>query len=115
MNSKSGRREKDIRAAFTALMPLAPFADAEPIRRRAGRRSMADLPAETAVWLAAVAHVRHMHTDYDALLDEGYDRDSARHFVLAPLNAKLTEWRASRYVSAEEDFPPDDETGDDQD
>lgn len=103
------KREKDIKAALTALMPLAPFADAEPIRRRAGRTAFGNLPAETAVWLSAVAHVRHVHTDYDALLDEGYDRESARHFVIAPINAKLTEWRASRYVSGEEEFPADED------
>ena len=65
---------------------------------------MKSLPAETAVWLCAIAHVRHVHTDYDALLDEGYERDAARHFVLEPINAHLTGWRASRYLSDEDDM-----------
>jgi hypothetical protein len=55
------------------------------------------------VWLATVAHVRHTHTDYDALRDDGYDKDSARFFVLDAINAKLTEWRATRLLSPEDD------------
>ena len=50
-----------------------------------------------------MTHVRHEHSDYDALLDEGYDRDSARHFVVDQMNAVLTTWRATRLVEADED------------
>jgi hypothetical protein len=102
MNAK---REKDIKSAFTALMPLAPFVDADPIRERAARAALRDLHPETAVWLAAVAHIRHRYTDYDALLDEGYDRDSARHFVIDAINAKLTQWRSGRFLDDEDDWP----------
>ena len=37
--------------------------------------------AGTAAWLSLVAYVRHTFTDYDELLREGYDQESARHFV----------------------------------
>jgi hypothetical protein len=104
----ASKRQKDIRDALTALMPLAPFADAEPIRERAARTDMRALHPETAVWLSAVAHVRHRHTDYDALLAEGYDRDSARHFVTDAINATLTQWRSGRYVTDEDDWPAED-------
>jgi hypothetical protein len=107
MNAK---RLKDIRTAFTVLMPLAPFADADPIRERASSAAFAELHPETAVWLAAVAHIRHRFTDYDSLLAEGYDRESARHFVIDDINAKLTEWRSGRYVTAEDDVEGDGET-----
>lgn len=63
---------------------------------------MKTLPPSTAVWLATVAHVRHTHTDYDVLRDDGYDKDSARFFVLDAINAKLTEWRATRLLSPED-------------
>ncbi|NJR13607.1 MAG: DUF2293 domain-containing protein [Phyllobacteriaceae bacterium] len=97
-------------------MPLAPFLDADPIRMRAARSAFLELHPETAVWLAAIAHIRHVHTDYDALLAEGYDHESARHFVIDDINAKLTEWRASRYLSAEEDISAvDSESGDEAD
>jgi hypothetical protein len=105
----NGKRARDIREAFTALMPLAPLADAEPIRSRASRASMRDLPAESAVWLAAVAHIRHVHTDYDALLADGYERDAARFFVTDDINAVLTAWRATRYVTLDEEWPAGDD------
>ena len=51
---------------------------------------------ETAAWLSLVAYVRHVFTDYDELLTQGYDRDSARYFVIDGMTAKLTEWGVRR-------------------
>src|SRR5262249_60418275 len=48
---------------------------------------------ETAAWLSLVAYVRHMFTDYDELLREGYDQDSARFFVGGAIAANLDRWR----------------------
>jgi hypothetical protein len=56
---------------------------------------------ETAAWLSLVAYVRHVMTDYDALLADGYDVDSARFFVLDGINAVLEEWGARRRVVEE--------------
>lgn len=111
----STKRQKEIAKAVTLLIPGAPYIDAEAIRTLAAKRQYKLLPASTSVWLAAVAHIRHVHTDYDALLDEGYDLDSARHFVLEPINEKLTEWRAARFLTpdegAEEAFVEEAENG----
>ena len=96
-------RQIAIGKALTALLPLAPYSDAEKIRTEAGARHLKTLPPQIAVWLATVAHVRHEHTDYDRLLAEGYDRDSARFFVADAINAVLTRWRATRLLD------PDDE------
>jgi hypothetical protein len=96
-------RQKALAKALTALIPLAPFSDAEAIREAAGQRKLRELPPSIAIWIATVTHVRHEHSDYDALLDDGYDRDSARHFVVDQMNAVLTTWRATRLVDAEED------------
>jgi hypothetical protein len=98
----STKRQKEIAKALTLLIPGAPYIDADAIRDMAAKRAYKRLPPSTAVWLAAVAHIRHAHTDYDALLEEGYDLDAARHFVLDPINEKLTAWRASRYLDPEE-------------
>ena len=57
---------------------------------------------DTAVWLSLVAYVRHVFTDYDALLAEGYDVDSARFFVLDGTNAVLEEWGVRRRVTGDE-------------
>lgn len=96
-------RQKALAKALTALIPLAPYADAEAIRELAGQRKFRDLPPSIAMWIATITYVRHEHSDYDALLDEGYDRDSARHFVIDPINAVLTTWRATRLLDPDED------------
>jgi hypothetical protein len=96
-------RQRAIAKALTALLPMAPYADTEPIRAAALERKFRELPPGVAVWLAAIAHIRHVHTDYERLLDEGYDRDAARFFVLEEINAVLTRWRATRLLD------PDDE------
>jgi hypothetical protein len=57
---------------------------------------------EAAAWLSLVAYVRHVLTEYDALLTEGYDVDSARFFVLADINDVLEGWGARRRVMEEE-------------
>jgi hypothetical protein len=102
MSAPTGRR-RAIAKALTLLLPQAPFADLEKIRADAGSMHMKPLPPSIAVWLATVAHVRHMHTDYEKLLSEGYDRESARFFVIGQTNETLTRWRATRLLD------PDDE------
>lgn len=99
----STHRQRAIAKALTALLPLAPYADAEKIRTDAGAKHLKTMPPTIAVWLATVAHVRHAHTDYEALLEDDYDRDSARFFVVDQINAVLTRWRATRLLD------PDDE------
>lgn len=51
---------------------------------------------EEAAWLSLTAYVRHVFTDYDELLAQGYDQDSARFFVLEEMEAKLAEWGVRR-------------------
>lgn len=98
----STHRQRAIAKALTALLPLAPYADAEKIRADAGARHLKTLPPTVAVWLATIAHVRHAHTDYEALLEEDYDRDSARFFVVDQINAVLTRWRATRLLDPDD-------------
>lgn len=101
MIASTGRR-RAIDKALTLLLPMAPFADTEKIRVEASARHFRDLPPSIAVWLATIAHVRHEHTDYDRLLAEGYDRDSARFFVVDQINEWLTKWRATRLLDADD-------------
>jgi hypothetical protein len=96
-------RQRAIAKALTALIPLAPYIDAEKIRADAGAPHLKTLPPTVAVWLATVAHVRHAHSEYERLLGEGYDRDSARFFVLDEINAVLTRWRAARLLDPDDD------------
>ncbi|WP_336056820.1 DUF2293 domain-containing protein [Nitratireductor sp. CH_MIT9313-5] len=96
-------RQRAVAKALTALLPQGPFADMEQIRAAANDRKLRTLPPTIAVWLAAVTHIRHNHTDYDALLAEGYDRDAARFFVIDDINEVLTRWRATRLLEAEDE------------
>ena len=98
----TGRR-RAIAKALTALLPLAPYADMEKIRADAGSVHMKTLPPTIAVWLATIAHIRHVHTEYEKLLGEGYDRDSARFFVIEQTNMVLTRWRATRLLDADDE------------
>jgi hypothetical protein len=54
---------------------------------------------ESAAWLSLVAYVRHVFTDYDALLQEGYDQDSARFFVADAIEDTLRGWGVRRRLT----------------
>ena len=81
------------------LAPGIRLADSEPVLERAAKLSRTDLPLQSALWLALVAHIRHRFTDYDALLDDGYDRDAARHFVVDTTEEVLREWGCSKRIN----------------
>jgi hypothetical protein len=49
-----------------------------------------------------VAYVRHVFTDYDDLLMQDYDQDSARHFVADEIAAVLNDWGVRRRLSADD-------------
>jgi hypothetical protein len=93
----------EIVAALRRLAPKIPAhefgAVLDHARDSAGLRSASP---ETAAWLSLVAYARHVFTDYDELLAQGYDRDSARHFVAEEMDAVLREWGVTRRVAADE-------------
>jgi hypothetical protein len=57
---------------------------------------------ETAAWLSLVAYVRHALTDYDDLLAQGYDQESARFFVAGDIQAVLERWGVTRRLATED-------------
>ena len=57
---------------------------------------------ENAAWLSLVAYVRHTFTDYDDLLQQDYDHDSARHFVAADMETVLADWGVTRRLTPDE-------------
>lgn len=57
---------------------------------------------ESAAWLSLVAYVRHALTEYDDLLAQGHDRDSARFFVAAEMTAILDGWGVLRRLRPED-------------
>lgn len=103
-------RRAMIAEALALLAPRLPEFEAETVVDRAMRSpGLRGAVPETAAWLALTAFARHAFTEYDDLLDDGYDRDSARHFVLDDMNAILAGWGCRRRVSEEADAElPDD-------
>lgn len=92
-------RRAALRAALRGLAPNLPaFENAAVTDRALASPGLRVAAPATAAWLALVAYARHAQTEYDALLAEGYDRDAARHFVLADLNAALRGWGVRRVV-----------------
>ena len=65
-------------------------------------RGLRTATPETAAWLSLVAYVRHSLTEYDDLLAQGYDQDSARHFVAEEIGRVLAEWDVRRTLGAGE-------------
>jgi hypothetical protein len=65
-------------------------------------RGLRSATPETAAWLSLVAYVRHALTEYDDLLAQGYDQDSARHFVAEDIERVLASWGVRRKLQADE-------------
>ena len=57
---------------------------------------------ENAAWQSPPSAARSLPTDYDALLREGYDHDSARFFVAAEMEEILGGWGVTRRLSPQE-------------
>ncbi|MBO6892393.1 MAG: DUF2293 domain-containing protein [Roseibium sp.] len=97
------KRQKDLRKALRALLPRIPMRDAEPILEKAVAGHLRHLPPSISLWQATTSYVRHELTEYDTLLEEGYDRDAARHFVIDDMNEVLRGWGCNKSISEEED------------
>ncbi|MEQ8401686.1 MAG: DUF2293 domain-containing protein [Roseitalea porphyridii] len=102
------KRQAAISRALASLAPMMPLEDALSVKALVARRHMRALPADRAVWLAMVTHIRHTRTDYDNLLADGYDRDAARFFVIEDINDVLRQWQATRLLDQHDDIdePP---------
>lgn len=97
------RRQAAVSGALARLAPMIPLKDARAVKALVARPHMRGLPADRAVWLAAVTHIRHARTDYESLLAEGYDRDAARFFMIEDINTVLRRWQARRLLSADDE------------
>lgn len=88
-------------AAINRLFPGCPTERAEEIACHAGQRgsgrvgrtAAAKVLDDHAITLAVVASVRHLDTDYDALLMDGVPRMEARERIRGKIEAKLDSWR----------------------
>lgn len=94
---------RDVEAALRHLAPRLPAHEFGAVIDHAMSSSgLRAASPENAAWLSLVAYARHTFTDYDALLAEGYDRDSARFFVADALARLLAGWGARRRLDPQE-------------
>ncbi len=56
------------------------------VEDRADAGHLRHLPPSIRAWQALTSHIRHTHTEYDEMLKDGYDQDTARHFVFDEIN-----------------------------
>jgi hypothetical protein len=97
-------RRSLIRSAVRVLAPRIPRHEFESVIDHAlGSRGLHTASPEAAAWLSMTAYIRHRLTDYDSLLDEGYDQESARFFVLDDINEVLETWGSPRRISGEDE------------
>jgi hypothetical protein len=93
-------------AISSALRHLAPHLPAHEfaavVDRAMDSPGLSVASPENAAFLSLVAYARHTFTDYDALLAQGYDRDSARFFVADELAELLAGWGVKRRLGGED-------------
>jgi hypothetical protein len=92
-----------IDAALLRLAPaIPPHERMAVVDHATDSRGLSVASPEAAAWLSLVAYVRHTFTDYDELLAEGYDSDSARHFVAVRMDEILQAWGSRRRLAPED-------------
>jgi hypothetical protein len=101
IRGKNGLAKRiDVEDALRRLAPqLPPHEFGAVVDHAVDSSGLRSSTPETAAWLALVAYARHVLTDYDELLEQGYDRDSARFFVAGEIQAMLDGWGVRRRLS----------------
>jgi hypothetical protein len=96
-------KRPDIEASLRRLAPRMPEHEFGAIVDHAiDSPGLSAASAETAAWLSLIAYARHALTEYDDLLNQGYDRDSARYFVAEEIDAILAGWGVGRRLQSED-------------
>jgi hypothetical protein len=96
-------KRNEIESALRRLAPGIPRHEfAAVVDHAMDSRGLHRAAPEEAAWLSLVAYVRHVFTDYDALLEEDYDAASARFFVAAEMEATLASWGVRRQLRPED-------------
>lgn len=92
-------RRDAIEAALLRLAPKIPPHERMAVADHAiDSKGLRTASPETAAWLSLTAYVRHVLTEYEDLLEQGYDEESARHFVAADMDEVLGEWGVRRRI-----------------
>ena len=101
--SEKMSKQAGIEDALRRLAPkMPPHEFGAVVDHALDSRGLRSATPETAAWLSLVAYVRHMLTEYDDLLAQGYDQDSARYFVADDIKQVLEAWGVRRTLGGEE-------------
>ena len=93
----------EIETALRRLAPKIPdYEFGAVIYHAIHGRGLRQARPEAAAWLSLVAFVRHTFTEYDDLLEQGYDEASARFFVAPDMIQILDSWGVRRPLSEED-------------
>ena len=96
-------RRSEIEAALRRLAPkIPPHEFSAVIDHALDSAGLCTASPENAAWLSLVAYLRHAFTDYEELLAQGYDRDSARFFVADEMQSMLEQWGVRRKLGADD-------------
>ena len=96
-------KRSDIEAALRRLAPkIPPHEFSAVVDHALDSAGLRTASAESAAWLSLIAYLRHAFTDYDELLAQGYDRESARFFVADEMQAMLEEWGVRRKIGVDD-------------
>jgi len=92
------RREKEVKQHIREMLPNVTLADFEKIVEISDRGHLRHLPPSIIAWQSITTHIRHNHTEYDDLLDDGYEPEAARHYVLDKTNEILSSWGSTKLI-----------------
>jgi hypothetical protein len=96
-------RRAELESALRRLAPRIPGHEFGAVIDHALRsRGLRSATPETAAWLSLVAYVRHVLTEYDTLLAEGYSSEAARFFVAGEIEAVLHRWGVRRALGKDD-------------
>jgi hypothetical protein len=106
--AKDNRDLSHARRILKTYFPAMPVDSLETILqhaflKRSGRvgRATKQTDKRKAV-LAVEAHIRHTHTPYEKLLQDGLDREEARNIVWDGVQQKKSEWAGTTPKTMEE-------------
>lgn len=96
------RREKEVKECIRETLPHITLSDFQAIVEISDHGHLRHLPPSIIAWQSITTHIRHNHTEYDDLLNEGYEPEAARHFVLDKMNGILGDWGSTKLIQHEE-------------
>ncbi len=88
--------EEDVRAVMREMFPKMPQDDLDSVVATSwahGKVGKSDMELPRRIQLGTIARIRHVYTDYDALLKALHNWEMCRSIVERECLAKLIEWR----------------------